>query len=502
MLYDGIGRSVATANYGTNNDAGPPTWQTPPGYDDNGNMTAMPSPLDVGVELEATYDAWNRLVKTDDGTTVVEYAYDGMNRRITKTSGGTVRHFYYSDQWQVLEERLGSNATADRQYVWGQRYIDDMVLRDTTSERLYALQDALFNVVALTDDDGDVVERFAYQPYGQSEALNPDYTAYNGTDYQWVYRFTGRELDLETGLQINRMRYLHLQLGRWITRDPIGYRGGVNTYQYVNGIPIQYIDPWGLRAPAARPPVRPIRPIRPNRPSSPARPVQPIQPPSHNPEHLPTLIPPSPYLPVVPNRPQYAPAPHFAPDSSEQGEQGYILYPTQLPPGYPEGTGPHLEPSPGTTEWEDYARNCWKRYRADCRNRPEMPPCPPNRKPIGESLEAEANKFIVAMQEAGELPDDIRISATNCYRTQVIAPMDPVCRGGGFTYHCKAFVVSGSGVWVTQRDLVSLFACACCNSQTGSAEEVVKPFGTPSGQGAVHFATGNKDVSKPPIHAR
>jgi RHS repeat-associated protein len=210
-------------------------------------MTAMPSPLDVGVELEATYDAWNRLVKTDDGTTVVEYGYDGMNRRITKASGGTTRHYYYNDQWQVLEERLNASSSADRQYVWGQRYIDDLVLRDTSSERLYALQDALFNVVALTDDDGDVVERFAYQPYGQSEPLDPDYTTYSGTNYSWNYRFTGRELDLETGLQINRMRCLHHQLGRWLTRDPFGYDSGFNLYGYAQGRATGSLDPLGLR---------------------------------------------------------------------------------------------------------------------------------------------------------------------------------------------------------------------------------------------------------------
>ena len=75
-------------------------------------------------------------------------------------------------------------------------------------------------MVALTDDDGDIVQRFAYQAYGQSEELNPDYTSYSGTNYSWGYRFTGRELDLETGLQLNRMRYLHLQLGRWVRAIP------------------------------------------------------------------------------------------------------------------------------------------------------------------------------------------------------------------------------------------------------------------------------------------
>lgn len=230
--------------------SGSPTWDTPPVYDANGNMTEMPGPLNLANDMNAIYDAWNRLISFDDGGAGLNQvnAYDGMNRRITSgPEASTVRHFYYSDQWQVLEERLGSNTTADRQYVWGLRYIDDLVLRDSTSERLYALQDALFNVVALTDDEGDVVERFAYQPYGESLPLNPDYTTYNGTTYQWTYRFTGRELDLETGLQINRMRYLHLQLGRWLTRDPIGYDGSKwNLYEYVSSQVTVEKDPSGL----------------------------------------------------------------------------------------------------------------------------------------------------------------------------------------------------------------------------------------------------------------
>lgn len=227
-----------------------------PNYDAGGNMTSLPQPHQLDESYTATWDAWNRLVKlTDDANddkTVVEYEYDGLNRRIVKKlyddgSLDQTRHAYYSDQWQVLEERVDTGTSADAQYLWGVRYVDDLLVRDRDSERFYALSDALFNIVALTDDMGAVVERFAYEPYGESEALNPNYTPYSGSDHEWSYRFTGRELDRETGLQINRMRYLHLQLGTWISRDPIGYRGSqTNLYQYVRSRPLDRLDSHGL----------------------------------------------------------------------------------------------------------------------------------------------------------------------------------------------------------------------------------------------------------------
>ena len=37
----------------------------------------------------------------------------------------------YSDRWQILEERVGGSDCAERQFVWGQRYLDDLVVRDS-----------------------------------------------------------------------------------------------------------------------------------------------------------------------------------------------------------------------------------------------------------------------------------------------------------------------------------------------------------------------------------
>ena len=78
-------------------------WATPQ-YDAAGNMTVTPQPGNETTGLECTYDAWNRLVSSSDGTTTVTYQYDGQGRRIERIVGGAAEHYYYSGQ-QVVETR-------------------------------------------------------------------------------------------------------------------------------------------------------------------------------------------------------------------------------------------------------------------------------------------------------------------------------------------------------------------------------------------------------------
>jgi len=59
-------------------------------------------------------------------------------------------------------------------------------------------------------------------------------------------RFTGRRLDSETGLQLNRNRFFHSKLGRWVNRDPIGYSNSMNLFEYVLGRPTYFVDSTGL----------------------------------------------------------------------------------------------------------------------------------------------------------------------------------------------------------------------------------------------------------------
>ena len=184
--------------------------QTSLTYDNAGNLT------DDGV-YKYVYDAWNRLVEVtrrpDDTTTVAAYAYDGKNRRTKKVvsnsgieetsgdGGDTTVHYYYSNRWQILETRNGSDQ-ATRQWVYGTQYVDEPLLMDVnlepgtdndcdpdnetgsesssgTNDRRYVYhQDRNWNVVALTETaDGEggtagaIAERYAYTPYGEFVVL-------------------------------------------------------------------------------------------------------------------------------------------------------------------------------------------------------------------------------------------------------------------------------------------------------------------------------------------
>jgi RHS repeat-associated protein len=222
-----------------------------PTYDKNGNTTQD----ETGKGY--VYDAWNRLVavKTSpSGSTLVSYTFDGLNRRVTETD--TVAHdLYYSDQWQVLEEREGT--LVRKLEVWSPVYVDAMVLRyrDTSgrgsfNETLYVQQDANFNVTALTSS-GYTVERYVYDPYGPfsvlfGEVMNADWSPRASTAYSWVYFHHGGRYDSNSGLYQFRNRDYSPTLGRWMQQDPIRYRDGTSLYRYVHDNPTAYADPSGL----------------------------------------------------------------------------------------------------------------------------------------------------------------------------------------------------------------------------------------------------------------
>jgi RHS repeat-associated protein len=148
-------------------------------HDHTGNL------IDDGTN-QFVYDAWNRLVKVRSAQTttltIQTAEFDGTGRRIKKVvtnSGefdGTTVYFYNGSQ--ILETRNGSGNMV-QQWVY-RGYIPDpdpqpdpgcqspiVTMRVKNKGDVFIHQDAVGNIVALTDLGGSIVERYAYTPYGE-----------------------------------------------------------------------------------------------------------------------------------------------------------------------------------------------------------------------------------------------------------------------------------------------------------------------------------------------
>ena len=208
-------------------------------HDAKGNIIEESS---AGSLRTYTFDADNMLATASvlgGGAEAGSYTYDALNRRVTKTTNsGTTVFVSLSDpsgsgMGQVIQEYEDASSTPSRQYVYGS-YVDEPLAQVTnTGDLLFYHRNRQFNVVGLTDASGDVQELYRYTPYGSQTILAP-----NGVTVRTVSSFhagqtpgqQGLHHDAESGLIYNRARYRHTGIGRFLTRDGLGYIDGLGLY--------------------------------------------------------------------------------------------------------------------------------------------------------------------------------------------------------------------------------------------------------------------------------
>lgn len=101
----------------------------------------------------------------------------------------------------------------------------------------YFHTDHLDTPKAITNSSQQVVWEADYSPFGEASVESGIVNN---------LRFSGQYFDQETGLHYNYNRYYDPLLGRYLSSDPIGLEGGINTYTYTSNNPINFIDPYGL----------------------------------------------------------------------------------------------------------------------------------------------------------------------------------------------------------------------------------------------------------------
>ncbi|MFZ6736056.1 RHS repeat-associated core domain-containing protein, partial [Undibacterium sp. Ji42W] len=220
--------TTSTTSYDANNRLA--TWGSQIlNYDANGNLTSD------GLKTYI-WNARNQLIQIKDstGTEVASFSYDALGRRQTKTINGVSTGFMY-DGVNIVQELNG--ASPINNYI--SAGVDQVFVQQSgagaSAKKLTYLTDALGSTIRLTNTAGDKVVDYSYDPYGNTKA---DAVINNS------FQYTGREND-GNGLYYYRARYYSPATHRFISEDPIGLNGGINTYGYVEGDPISLVDPTG-----------------------------------------------------------------------------------------------------------------------------------------------------------------------------------------------------------------------------------------------------------------
>ncbi len=241
-------------------------------YDQAGNLTQKQTATRT---LQYRYDTQNRLVQVQEasGNLIARYGYDPLHRRIWKEQfrdrdgqvlSQALRTFYlYSEEGLLAEAAQPITLRQDGSVVasgasqvttqygfrpgseWGTGPLFIKTMNSNGQASFgYFHHDQLRTPLQATDAAGNIVWSAEYSAFGRVRITTPLATANQPTIHMNL-RLSGQYEDSETGLHYNFHRYYDPDTGRYMQRDPIGLAGGMNSYTYVDGNPVSYVDPTG-----------------------------------------------------------------------------------------------------------------------------------------------------------------------------------------------------------------------------------------------------------------
>jgi RHS repeat-associated protein len=249
----------------------------------HGKKRCRQCPQIVTLSESYTYEpeSWRRLTrKTNDAELISVYdGNDESGEYLLKETGH--RFGWKCDKHKFFckcpAPKPGKKLELIRQFIGGPG-TDDLELTKYHGRKLWTLKDGIGSTIALTNRGGHAVARIGYDAFGNfrfpdkpghgvkpcDEKDLPDWLdrldlgrsfGFDFDGHHWgrhfgaaisPYLFASRKWDGFSKTYNHRNRQMNPKFGRFITKDPIGFRGGLNLYRYANNNPALYTDPFGL----------------------------------------------------------------------------------------------------------------------------------------------------------------------------------------------------------------------------------------------------------------
>ncbi len=195
-------------------------------YDNEGELNS-------GYGSSYTFDYEHRLT----GFSGASFSYEGSGNRLQAVRSGVTTRYIYDMRGNLLAEADGNN-NITRYYIYGK----GLLAMVTPAGQVYCYHyNAVGSTIALTDQNQAVVNKYAYDPFGNV-----------GNQVETVsqpFKFVGQHgvMTEPNGFYYMKARYYDPQVGRFVSEDPIGFDGGdVNLSTYVKNNPVNKIDALGL----------------------------------------------------------------------------------------------------------------------------------------------------------------------------------------------------------------------------------------------------------------
>jgi RHS repeat-associated protein len=208
------------------------------GYDAAGNTLGY-----SGVVF--TYNNRGRMASATYSGNSATYTYNALGQRVKRAASTGTTLYMYDEAGHLVGEYDIAGALIQETVWFGDTPVATLRPNGGSGIDVFYVHADNLNTPRLVTQPSNNAERWRWDsdPFGTTV---PNENPATLGVFKYNLRFPGQQYDGIAGLFYNYFRDYDSAIGRYVESDPIGLRGGLNTYSYVSENPIWAVDPFGL----------------------------------------------------------------------------------------------------------------------------------------------------------------------------------------------------------------------------------------------------------------